>query len=79
MTEPTVPPPEPSSLNSALERNIAALRQRREGEEAAATRQERIAAAITRFTGSMRFVYFHGFACGLWIVANLGWLPGVPK
>ncbi|TFI56466.1 DUF1003 domain-containing protein [Sphingomonas parva] len=78
MQGPTVPPPEPHSLNRALARNIAALRKRREAEEAAASAQEKIAGAITRFTGSMRFVYVHAFAYGVWIVANLGWIPGVP-
>ena len=31
----------------------------------------------TRFTGSMRFVYLHLALFGFWIVANLGWVPGV--
>jgi uncharacterized membrane protein len=74
---PTVPPPEPHSLNSALSRNIEALQRRRNEEEAAATSEERIAGAITRFTGSMRFVYFHAAAYGFWIIANLGWVPGL--
>jgi uncharacterized membrane protein len=78
MSEPTVPPPEPTSLNTALARNIEALRARRATEEANATRQEKVAGAITRFTGSMRFVYVHAAAYGFWIIANLGWVPGVP-
>jgi len=61
-----------------LERNIEALTQRREREQAEATVQERIAEAITRFTGSMLFVYIHLAIFGFWIVANLGWIPGVP-
>jgi uncharacterized membrane protein len=65
------------SLNSSLKRNIEALRQRREEEEASASRQERLARAITRFSGSMRFVYVHVALYGGWIVANLGWIPGV--
>jgi uncharacterized membrane protein len=77
MLESTVPPPGPRSLNSALRRNIQALQKRREQEEAAATREERIAAAITRFTGSMLSVYVHAAAYGLWIMCNLGWIPGV--
>jgi uncharacterized membrane protein len=76
---PTVPPPEPHSLNTALTRNIEALRKRRALEDAAASLQERIAGAITRFTGSMRFVYLHACGYGFWIVANLGWIPGVPR
>lgn len=79
MDGPTVPPPEPSSLNTALARNIEALRRRRADEEASASTQERVAGAITRFTGSMRFVYLHAAAYGFWIVANLGWIPGVPR
>jgi uncharacterized membrane protein len=74
---PTVEPPQPNSLNSALERNIAALERRRRDEAAGARLQERIAQAITAFTGSMRFVYVHLLLYGFWIVANLGWLPGL--
>ena len=33
---------------------------------------------ITRFTGSMRFVYLHLALFGFWIFANLGWVPGEP-
>ena len=43
-----------------------------------ATAEERIAEAITRFTGSMRFVYLHLALFGFWIVANLGWVPASP-
>jgi uncharacterized membrane protein len=62
-----------------LERNIQTLNQRRAREEKQATAQEKIAEAITRFTGSMLFVYIHLAIFGFWIVANLGWVPGVPK
>jgi uncharacterized membrane protein len=65
------------SLNSSLKRNIAALRKRRDAEEASASADERVARAITRFSGSMRFVYLHALVYGAWIVANLGWIPGV--
>jgi uncharacterized membrane protein len=74
---PTVPPPGPDSLNSALERNIAALRERERRDRSRTTVEERLAAAITRFTGSMRFVYVHLALYGGWIVANLGWIPGI--
>jgi uncharacterized membrane protein len=79
MTKATVPPPEPRSLNSALARNIEALRVRRAEEEAAATRQEKVAGAITRFAGSMKFVHVHAAAYGFWVLANLGWVPAVPQ
>jgi uncharacterized membrane protein len=66
-------------MSSALERNIQALQLRRQREEVEATAEEQIAEAITRFTGSMLFVYLHLALFGFWIVANLGWVPGVPS
>jgi uncharacterized membrane protein len=75
---PTTPPPQPPGLSSVLARNIQSLSERRRQEEAQATFQERIAESITRFTGSMPFVYLHLAIFGFWIVANLGWVPGVP-
>jgi uncharacterized membrane protein len=77
-TGPTYPPPPPPGLSPVLERNIRALQLRRQREEQEATAQERLAEAITGFTGSMRFVYLHLALFGFWIIANLGWVPGVP-
>ena len=77
MTSPTVPPPEPDSLNSALRRNLHALRERRRHELDHAPTGQRIARQITRFAGSMGFVYIHLALYGLWIFANLGWIPGL--
>jgi uncharacterized membrane protein len=74
----TIPSPKPPGLTSVLERNIRALNERRQREETEATTQEKLAEAITRFTGSMLFVYIHLAIFGFWIVANLGWIPGVP-
>jgi len=65
------------TLNSALRRNIDALRRRRTEDEGRAAFDEKLARAVTRFAGSMRFVYVHAALYGLWIVANLGWIPGV--
>ena len=76
---PVHPPPQPPGLSPVLERNIRALQERRRREETEATAEARIADAITRFTGSMRFVYLHLAFFGFWIVANLGWVPGVPR
>ena len=77
-SSPTYPPPPPPGLSPVLERNIQALQLRRQREEKEATVEERLAEAVTRFTGSMRFVYLHLAFFGFWIVANLGWVPGVP-
>jgi uncharacterized membrane protein len=78
-TTPTLPPPRPENLSSSLKRNVEALEKRRRHESAAATRQERLAEAITSFTGSMLFVYLHLAFYGSWILVNLGVVPGVPK
>ena len=70
---------ETPALASVLARNIRLLQERRQREEATATLEERIAGAITRFIGTMRFVYVHAIMYGFWILANLGLVPGVPK
>lgn len=76
---PTIPPPGPEDLASSLKRNIESLRERRQQERASATRQERLAEAITSFAGSMWFVYLHLAVYVTWIALNLGVIPGVPK
>ena len=75
---PTVAP-DPDSLNSALRRNIEALRERRREEAQNRSFQDRLANRITSFTGSMAFVFVHLALYGFWILANLGWVPGVPQ
>lgn len=57
-----------------VERNISALLQRQKHEEAAKTFEEKLADRVTRFTGSMFFVYLHLVLFGTWIIWNLGWL-----
>ena len=76
---PTVPPPAPAGLASVLERNIHALEERRQQEEAEAGLEARLAEMVTRFTGSMRFVYLHLAIVAGWITINLGLVPGVPR
>ena len=66
-----------SGLTPVLERNIQTLCRRRAAEAAAASWQDRIADAVTGFTGSIPFVYLHIAVFGFWIVANLGWVPGI--
>jgi uncharacterized membrane protein len=74
---PTTPSPKPPGLESVLARNIRTLQERREREDAIATFEERVAGAITRFSGSMRFVYVHVVVYGFWILVNLGLVPAV--
>ncbi len=75
---PMRPPPSPPGLTSVLARNIKALSERRQREEEQSALQDRVADAITRFAGSMTFVYLHLALFGFWIIANLGWIPAVP-
>jgi uncharacterized membrane protein len=76
---PTVPPPQPEQLNSALARNIEALRERHRREEQNASLQEKVAAAVTAFAGSMTFVYVHLAILALWVGVNVGLVPGAPR
>jgi uncharacterized membrane protein len=55
-------------------RNIKALLERSHEEEKKKSWEEKLADNITRFTGSMSFVYIHLLLFGLWIIWNLGWL-----
>ena len=73
------PRAEPSGFASVVERNIAALMARRQHDESQRSARDRAADTVTRFTGSMTFVYIHLVLFGAWIVVNLGWIPGVPR
>jgi uncharacterized membrane protein len=49
--------------------------ERRQQEERGRSADERIAASISCFAGSMRFVYLHLVLVGLWVAINLGVTP----
>lgn len=66
-------------LTPVLERNIRLLSERRRREEEAVSVQDRLAATVTRFAGSMGFVYLHIVVLGVWISANLGLVAGLPR
>jgi uncharacterized membrane protein len=65
-------------FSGVLARNIDGLLAMRREEERRRSLQDRISDAITRFTGSLRFVYIHAVLFGAWIIWNLGWVPGLP-
>jgi uncharacterized membrane protein len=69
---------ETGQFSRVLARNIDGLVATRREEERRKTTQERLSDAITRFTGSLRFVYIHACLFGGWIIWNLGWIPGLP-
>ena len=66
-------------LSPTLERNIAAIIERRRQAAKDASLEQRAAAAISRFAGSMAFVYIHVILFGGWIVANSGLFQGIPR
>jgi uncharacterized membrane protein len=61
-----------------VERNIKALLDHERKQEIKKTFEERIADGVTRFTGSMLFVYIHLFLFTVWVLWNTG-LFGLPK
>jgi uncharacterized membrane protein len=75
---PVVPPPQPPGMTPVLERNIRVLEERRSREQAQASLQDRVAEAITRFAGSMAFVYVHLVVFGVWVSVNAGLVPWLP-
>jgi hypothetical protein len=62
-------------MGETLRQNIQRMGERRRLEAERESVGEKIARTITRFTGSMAFVYLHLIAYGLWIVINIGWVP----
>jgi uncharacterized membrane protein len=77
--DPTAPPPRKDSLSSALTRNIATLKARRDAEERARGPSTRFADAVTRFAGSMVCVYVHAVIVAVWVTINAGLVPSVPR
>ncbi|MCE9607420.1 MAG: DUF1003 domain-containing protein [Planctomycetia bacterium] len=65
------------ALTKVVDRNIATISRLREEAEGRKSLQERGADWITRFSGSMTFVYLHAAWFAVWIVVNLG-LAGLP-
>lgn len=62
------------SLRELTKRNIEAIAELEAAADATLGRTDRLAARITRFVGSMTFVYLHVAWFGIWIMAN-GLLP----
>jgi uncharacterized membrane protein len=67
--------PHAVSVTPLVERNIDVLIERRRKEDAERRLQDRVADRVTRFTGSMLFVYIHLVLFGAWVIVNAGILP----
>ncbi len=59
-------------LAKVIEQNIHTIINNRHVTASQRTTEERIADAITDFSGRMYFVYFHVIWFGIWIIINLG-------
>jgi uncharacterized membrane protein len=66
-----------SELADVVHRNIDALLEVRQKFERGKSRQDRVADAITSFTGSMPFLYIHAALVILWLAVNMGLIPGL--
>jgi uncharacterized membrane protein len=67
-------PDESGRMTRVVERNIKALLERKQQEDRDRKTQDKVADAITRFAGSMVYVYIHLAVYGIWVIWNLGWL-----
>lgn len=67
-----------NQLAGVVERNIDSRVKLRLAKEREKSLQEHIADALTRFSGSMLFVYVHALWFGVWIALNVGWLGRTP-
>jgi len=65
-------------LAGVVHKNIASLVEMRTAEERKKSLQEKSADVLTRFSGSMVFVYVHAIWFGLWLALNTGWLGSDP-
>jgi uncharacterized membrane protein len=70
--------PQPEMLQ-VVERNIEALLLRKRKEQESKTFEERLADSVTRFTGSLKFVFVHLMFYGLWILVNVGTFSFLPR
>jgi uncharacterized membrane protein len=59
------------ALAHVVERNIDAIDEYRREAEDARTFRDRVADGVTRFAGSIPFIYFHVVWFGIWIPVNL--------
>lgn len=70
--------PENPELAQVVNKNIASLVEMRKDEEQKKSLQEKAADLLTRFSGSMLFVYVHAIWFGVWIALNSGLLGSKP-
>ena len=65
--------PDNPAVADVVERNIRTILKLRAQSAIDRTLQDRIADAITSFSGRLSFVYLHAVWFGIWLVLNTGW------
>src|SRR4051794_29210832 len=68
----------PADMQSVLHHNIQALVEHRRKQEEHQGIQARVAGAVSRFAGSMAFVYLHLAILAVWVLGTLGAIPAIP-
>src|SRR6185295_3990557 len=74
----TAPADDSTNLAHIVEQNIDRLVKARLARQRDKSRPERIADLLTKFSGSMLFVYVHAIWFGVWIALNVGLLGRRP-
>ena len=73
------PVQDPGPVNEVLTRNIEALAEKRRDADRRASLEDRIAAVISAFAGSLAFVWLHLAILILWVAINLGLVPALNR
>jgi uncharacterized membrane protein len=73
----TVPRTARERTSPIVQRNIRAVAALAAEQQKAKSMEDQFAMTVSRFAGSMNFVYVHAIVFGLWTAASLGWIPGV--
>ncbi len=74
-----VPPLESESNRNPIRKNIETVVKMEERSLEKRSGSERLADGIGAFCGSMSFIVIHFVIFTLWIVSNLGMIPGIPQ
>ncbi|HVF54673.1 MAG TPA: DUF1003 domain-containing protein [Pyrinomonadaceae bacterium] len=67
-----------ASQSEIIRKNISAIAEVQEEDEKSRTLSARLSDTVTRFSGSMLFVWLHAIWFGIWVVLNVG-LVHIPR
>jgi uncharacterized membrane protein len=73
LTEPYTPTDPPGEMAGVVHRNIRQLAEMRREFDRRKGLADRIADGVSKFAGSMTFVFIHAAVVAAWVAINLGW------